>query len=125
VFSSFRSQATSLAADVTGSTPIFSKVLKTFAHRRNHFLRDQDAVVRLVARQHGLLASAATVEKENDADTNKDDKDEHDQDNDDDDKEPTTADFSFIVTRATVLLKDGPPSKKLAASKSVRSIYRR
>jgi len=38
------------------------------------------------------------------------------------DKENAVA-FSFIVTRPTVLLKDGPSTKKLSASKSVRCSY--
>jgi hypothetical protein len=107
--------------------------LKAVAHRRNHFLRDQDAVIRQIAVEHGL-ASATTSktttmtktdksDKENDNDP-QNDKDGDGSDDDDeenkDGKETPSANFSFIVTRATVLLKDGPSTKTLAASKSVR-----
>jgi hypothetical protein len=114
-------------------------VLKAVAYRRNQFLQDQDAVIRQIAMEHGLVTakstSVAKADKENDNDANDDNNDENDPDNyhddrkeqaddgDDDnvDKETPSAHFSFIVTRATVLLKDGPSTKKLAASKSVRT----
>ena len=115
-----------------GNTPLFSKVLKAVAHRRNHFLQDQDAVIRQIAVEHGL-ASATLSSKEkadksdkengNDAKDNIDDGDgSEDEENEDGKETPSMppANFSFIVTRATVLLKDGPSTKTLAASKSVR-----
>jgi hypothetical protein len=119
---------------------MLSKVLKAVAHRRNHFLRDQDAVIRQIAIEHGLASAVATSsssspskkEKENDKNNKdadaKDDDDDDDgsdeEDNEDGKETPSlpSANFSFIVTRATVLLKDGPSTKTLAASKSVRIV---
>jgi hypothetical protein len=113
-------------------------VLKAVAHRRNQFLRDQDAVIRQIAVEHGL-ASATTSktttmtktdksDKENDNDPQNDNdgdgSDDENEENKDGKETPPllSANFSFIVTRATVLLKDGSSTKTLAASKSVRTI---
>lgn len=86
----FLYQATSLAKDARGNTPVLSQVIKTVAHRRNAFLKDQDAIISFIASQHACVEEA--------------------------DDQPT---FSFIVTRPTVLLKEGPAGhKKLKASKS-------
>lgn len=78
---------------------MLSKVLKAVAQRRNFFLRDQDAVVRKIASEH-MLRNRQQHNKNEDGNT-------------------TTPHFAFVVTRPTVLLQDGPSSKKLSASKSV------
>jgi hypothetical protein len=108
---------------------MFSKVLKAVAHRRNHFLRDQDAVIRQIAMEHGLVNSTVTTKTKSDKENDKDQKDDDGDGDDDNEEEPDgketpslSANFSFIVTRATVLLKDGSSTKTLAASKSVRTV---
>jgi hypothetical protein len=61
--------------------------------RGNQSLRDQDAIIQFINAQHN------SHEKENASPNCK----------------PS---FSFLITRPTVLIKDGPSIKKLAASKS-------
>jgi hypothetical protein len=113
---------------VHGTTPIFSKVLKAVAHRRNHFLRDQDAVIRQIAIEHGLASAVTTTKGKADRENGKNKNHRNDNDGSDEEEEDgketpsTPANFSFIVTRATVLLKDGPSTKTLLASKSVRTL---
>uniref|UniRef100_A0A7S3L7I7 NAD(P)-binding domain-containing protein n=1 Tax=Amphora coffeiformis TaxID=265554 RepID=A0A7S3L7I7_9STRA len=89
-------QATSLAIDVRGRIPVMSKLIKSVAHRRNSFLQDQDAAIDRIGIEHGLR-------KYNDENRSVSMAPPH---------------FRFIVTRPSVLLQDGPSSKKLAASKS-------
>ena len=93
-------KATSLAIDVRGRIPIMSKVIKTVAHRRNTFLQDQDAVIDRIGIEHGLRKYSDENRSLNMAPPH----------------------FRFIVTRPSVLLQNGPSSKKLAASKSVSLI---
>jgi hypothetical protein len=88
---------------------MLSKVLKAVAQRRNLFLRDQDAVVRKIASEHKLLRSSRQQQQ-------------HKDETDGCSTTMTAAaipHFAFVVTRPTVLLQDGPSSKKLSASKSV------
>lgn len=129
----FDSQASSLASDVKGKTPIFAKVLKTASavggaaanllipgHRRTASslgVKDQEAVVQEIALHHRTRRS--NVEK-----VAADD----DEEDDDDGKENSVADdtveqqarFAYIITRPTAFLTDGPSTKKVSASKSVR-----
>ena len=95
----FLLQATSLASDITGRTPVFSKVVKTTTRRRDQFMLDLDAVMKRIATEHGLRTS-----------TN----------NNDENQNPKAPHFSFLVTRPTILLQNGPGCKRLFASKSVR-----
>jgi hypothetical protein len=96
-----------------------SKVLKAVAQRRNLFLRDQDAVVRKIASEHKLLRSSSRQKQQ---------QQQHKGGGEAQDgcsaasttmTATTTPHFAFVVTRPTVLLQDGPSSKKLSASKSV------
>ena len=67
------------------------------AQRRSAFLRDQDDVIDRIGIEHGLR--------------------HHNEENRSVDFKPPH--FRFIVTRPSILLQDGPSSRKLAASKSV------
>lgn len=76
---------------------MLSKVIKTVAQRRIAFLQDQDATIHRIGVEHGIR----TYNDENRS------------------VNMAPPHFRFIVTRPSVLLQDGPSSKKLAASKSV------
>ena len=121
----YQYQATSLASDVKGKTPIFSKVLKTASavrgaaanimpghrHSATSFsLEDQDALVQEIALHHRGRRSATKPPMDDGDDTKENSKEDEQR-----------ASFSYIITRPTAFLKDGPSTKKVSASKSVRS----
>jgi len=108
-------QSTSLAADIKGHTPLFSQVLKTAtvvggaavnalpfvtAGEKSQAVLDQDAAVQEMARQH-------SKRRRNTKENNNQDALERPH-------------FAYIVTRPTALLKEGPSTRTVAASKSVR-----
>ncbi|KAL7566653.1 hypothetical protein ACA910_017719 [Epithemia clementina (nom. ined.)] len=93
----FLLQSTSLASDVTGQTPVFSKLVKTTTRRRDQFMIDLDAVMKRIAVEHGMRPRQ-NVENQ--------------------DPNPEQPNFSFVVTRPTILLQNGPGCKRLFASKS-------
>lgn len=168
-------QATSLAADVKGKTPVLSQILKTASvvktaaaqvlprgnsnNNNNNssnmdlLVKDHDAAIQEIARHHHRTSPATSSVpppppppgKKNakrqstrstgvasDTSSSRSRSSSSFDDNDDDEdvswKENTTnedeefvrAHFSYIITRPTALLKDGPSTKKVAASKSVR-----
>lgn len=119
-------QATSLASDIVqGSTPILAKVLKKVAQiQQSPFLKDQDAALHEIAMAHGLVSSTVTKKKK--TKKGKENTSASSSATDDPAETATKAvpppNFSFIVTRPTVLLRDGPSSRKLSASRSVRAI---
>ena len=83
--------------------PVMAKVLKTVAQiKQSPFLKDQDAALHHIAVSHGLKKTAGP--DPNGA------------------KENQQPNFSFIITRPTVLVRDGPSSRKLAASRSVSAL---
>lgn len=102
-------QANSLTADIQGKTPIFSKVLKTAnfvggvasnvipgnkPNSNNSNYQDLDAAIQEIALHHrGKTPGSTDVVRE-------------------------IATFSYIITRPTPFLKDGPSTKKVSASKS-------
>lgn len=90
-------QGTSLAIDAKGRIPIMSKVIKSVAHRRSAGVQDQDAAIHRIGMEHGLRRFNDENRSVNLAPPH----------------------FRFIVSRPSVLLQDGPSSKKLSASKSV------
>lgn len=119
-------KSTSLAADVKGKTPIFSKVLKAVSavrgaasnilpgprHSVNSLvLGDQDAVVHEIAFHHRRIAMKPPPTKDEDVQENP---------TEDVDK----AHFSYIITRPTAFLKDGPSTRTVSASKSVSRYLR-
>lgn len=122
-------QSTSLATSVSGPTPLLSKVVKRAARRRCAFTKDQDAVVRYIAAQHGLRQPKQSnpiigPEKRSSVGQRSikaDDQSSVTRTDCCDDALPPH--FSFIVTRPTILLKDGPPSKTLSASKSQPGLF--
>lgn len=87
---------------------------------------DQDAVVREVVWHHrgrrSITSTAQPLTNRGDDDTNSK---ENNVEDDDDAADHVLAAFSYIVTRPTAFLKDGPSVKKVSASKSVRSLARR
>ncbi|GAX24503.1 hypothetical protein FisN_18Lh055 [Fistulifera solaris] len=89
-------QASSLCTDVSGDIPVLAKVLNAVSQVRRRKDLHNDAV-NFIGREHGILATSQE---------------------DGDDCEEKPPHFSFIVTRPTVLLRDGPSSRKLAPSKS-------
>lgn len=146
---SVRLKASSLAVDVKGRAPIFSKVLKsatavrcaaanllsgsTTNHhktrlgkhsggkngssssiRRTTVIVDQDAAVQEIAWHHRgkryskpsmMISSSTLLEQQTSGSTKEGDH--------------RLAHFSFIITRPTNFLKEGPSMKKVSASKSV------
>ena len=85
-------------------------------HRRSAScltVEDQDAVVQEISMQHRGRHNAKKALKNNE------DHDNDTKENSADDVEHR-ASFSYIITRPTAFLKDGPSVKKVAASKSVR-----
>jgi len=104
-----------------GHTPLFSQVLKTAtvvggaavnalpfvsAGEKSQAMLDQDAAVQEMARQH--KRRRRTKENNNN--------------NHPDDEAPLERPhFAYIVTRPTALLKEGPSTRTVAASKSVRT----
>ena len=126
-------QSNSLAPCVKGgTTPLLSKLLKTAARNRCAATKDQSAVVKFIGRQHGILRRNKNEKKHyNEVEEDKmqqihAEDDESDINQEDDisttqqaplpSTEPPT--FDFLITRPTVLLQEGPPSKDLKASKS-------
>lgn len=79
--------------------PILAKVLNAVSQVRRKKDLHNDAV-NFIGHEHGMFASTAKEEEEEDHSG---------------DKRPH---FSFIITRPTVLLRDGPSSRKLAPSRS-------
>jgi len=114
---SIYTQSTSLASDLNGKTPIFSRVLKTAAYRRGLYLRDQDKVIQTVAREHRVGSGRARKDDDGaEIDVGNDDGKENAAENPS--PPPPPPHFSFVVTRPSVFLSEGPASKKLSASKS-------
>jgi len=109
---------------------VLSRVVKTVSYRRSLFLQDQDAVVRTIANEHGVgtpAAQSASVDRKSMASSSGSAAgggDEDDSEKENDGIGGAAAHFSFIITRPTVLLNDGPATKKLSASKSVRQLFR-
>jgi hypothetical protein len=91
--------------------------LKETIHRGNHCLRDQDAVIQFLASQHGKSKSKSN-ESDHPSSIIASDK-ENCRRNSRSHKLP----FSFVVTRPTIMIKDGPSRKKLAASKSQPGVF--
>lgn len=102
VISGFLFQATALAANAKGKTPMFSQFVKTLNRKRSLFLQDQDAVIHFIDSQH-------RTKQRNSSNSSSDGQEN---------PPARRALFSYIVTRPGVL-RDGPSTKKLAASKSV------
>ena len=94
----FLFQSTSLASDVTGQTPVLSKFVKSTTRRRDQFMLDLDSVMKRIAEEHGLRPCKSNQSK---------------------DVDQLRPHFSFVVTRPTILLQNGPGCKRLFASKSV------
>jgi hypothetical protein len=127
---------------------IIKTVAQCRSTRTTSFLQDQDDVMRIIASNHhhqqyynyqsseiGNMSESTPTTKNTKAltkvnITGKDDYDEeqenmsHDCNDDKPPMKPTPqlvpTRFSYIVTRPTVSIKDGPSSKKLTATKSVR-----
>ncbi|GKY99705.1 hypothetical protein MPSEU_000924500 [Mayamaea pseudoterrestris] len=95
----FLFQSCSLATDLNGKTPVLSKIVKSVTKRGNQSIRDQDFIVKFINAQH------QPDEQENVEGSSSN-------------NDSTKPLFSFLITRPTVLIKDGPSSKKLAPSKS-------
>lgn len=118
-------QANSLAADIQGRTPILSKVLKTAtvvggavaatavpfatAGERSLALRDQDAAVQEMARQH-RRRRRGNHNKENAKSAGVESSPPLERPH-----------FAYILTRPTTLLQEGPSTRTVSASKSVRA----
>lgn len=157
-------QATSLAADVQGRTPLFSQACKTVLGVSRRLLRrqrpasiyaaltrDHDQVILYLAQQHGLVPRAVplTDQQENDNVENQKPRSTTQpssrrgssvaatstastQPNNQKKKsapkpsltsstlDTTPPHFDFVITRPTVLIKEGPSTQALSASKSVR-----
>lgn len=97
----FLFQATALAADANGKAPLFSKVVKKINRKRSAYLQDVDAAIQWIHSQHDRKKKADEVKEQ--------------------DRKVRLPLFPYIVTRPGVL-REGPSTKKLAASKSVRSL---
>jgi hypothetical protein len=96
VIKGFLFQATALASDDKGKVPLFSKVVKKTVQRgKSAYLEDMDAAIQYIHSQH-------KKKKQNAAE----------------DPKWRAPLFPYIVTRPGSL-REGPSSKKLAASKSV------
>lgn len=138
----FLGQATSLASDVKGNTPVFSKVLKTAAvvggaaanalpfvpasGERSLALQDQDAAVQEIARQHRRRRGRQRGNKENGISSSssgggKTNNTKNDSNPQQQPQPPLERPhFAYILTRPTTLLKEGPSTRTVAASRSVR-----
>jgi hypothetical protein len=79
--------------DLKGKTPVLSQLVKSVIHRRNQSLRDQEFIIRYISEQHNQDKENSSINY----------------------SKPS---FSFLITRPSVLTKEGPSIKKLAASKS-------
>jgi NmrA-like family len=106
-------KSTSLSSDIQGATPALSKLVKVLAHATGRTLQltDHHGVMEYLAMEHGRYQYAAhqrnpEVRKRQSTDSS-----------------PRPPHFHYLVTRPTVLVKDGPASKRLCASKSVSSPY--
>jgi hypothetical protein len=147
----FLFQANSLAADLKGKTPIFSKVLKTASTvrglipGRRHtsstnfansvMYADQNAVMQEISRHHRRSCHTSLMENTSNAFQKTDDRDftqeqmliDENNENiaDSNSNHSHSAKFAYIVIRPTTYLKDDPSIKKVSASKSVRfaSLY--
>lgn len=118
-------QASSLASDTRGNTPVLSRILKNVrnvqgvashalqqrkAQEKNELhvndLADQDSAVRYIGQQHrGKRALSGKKSKQRPSFVER-------------------AYFSYVVTRPTSFLTDaGPSSKKISASKSVSGCF--
>ena len=111
-------QATSLAPDIKGSMPIMSKVLKKVAQlQQSPFLKDQDNALQHMAIAHGLRKPKPSGNVKG-----KSSKSGKAQSTDPSDKElqpiESPPHFDFIITRPTILLRDGPSTRNLSASRS-------
>jgi hypothetical protein len=88
--------------------PIMAKVLKTVAQfKSSPFLKDQDAALKQIAVENGLVASSTSSIAGSTPNS--------------EEKENEAPKFAFIVTRPPALLRDGPSTRKLSASRSVRT----
>ena len=87
-------QANALCVDGRGNLPLFSKVLKTVAtHKaRKYYVQDLDTAIKYLHQRH-----FQQQKKKKDCGTS----------------------FPFLVTRPSMFLRNGPSTRKLAASKSV------
>jgi hypothetical protein len=135
----FLYQATSLANNtINGSTPILSHLFKAVAQvaagsKTSSFLYDQDMVMNEISFQHyystnhhnqsttttdstknKTISSGTKIENQENYNTSINNADEKTQPS-------CQPHFSYIVTRPTSLINDGPSSKKLVSTKSVRS----
>lgn len=81
---------------MSGEIPVLAKVLNAVSQVRRKKDLHNDAV-NFIGRQHGVYVSTQK---------------------DDDHSKEQLPGFSFIITRPTVLLRDGPSSRKLAPSRS-------
>ena len=77
-----------------------AKVLRTVAKFNNPFLADQEAALQHLAGQHRGRARDRSNDENDDA---------------------SDPNFSYIVIRPSVLMRDGPSMRKLSASRSVRN----
>jgi NmrA-like family len=108
-FNACCTKSTSLSSDIQGATPVLSKLVKVLAHATGRTLQltDHDGVMEYLAMEHGRYAANKRnpeVRKSQPTDSS-----------------PRHPHFHYLVTRPTVLVKDGPASKRLCASKSVSS----
>jgi hypothetical protein len=100
-----------------GTTPVLSKVVKVLAHATGRTLQltDHDGVMQYLAMEHGR--HSAKLRLAGDRYNGK----PEGQKGSSPDPSPRPPHFHYLVTRPTVLVKDGPASKRLCASKSVSS----
>jgi hypothetical protein len=110
---------------MTGATPVMSKVVKTLAHATGRTLQltDNDGAMALVAREHqppgsGKCRAAKKGNENKSAAANRGPSALSSS------PAPQAPRFHFMVIRPTLLIKDGPSSKRLRASKSVRGAPR-
>jgi len=112
----FLFQSTSLAANVTGGTPVLSKVVKKTTRRGDRFVQDLDSAMKKIAVEHCLRPASTKNKNKAAAETEKDKEDVKSQEATQEATNPPH--FAFLVTRPTVLLQNGPGCKRLFASKS-------
>jgi hypothetical protein len=123
----FCGQSTSLASDLSGKTPVLSKLVKAMAHAtgRTFQLGDNDVAMKFIATQHrcigpdnnltlkdkennkarAKLTSGAGVPVNASAQSSS--------------SPPGPPHFHYLVLRPTLLITEGPALKRLSASKSV------